>query len=341
MKGSAHLLLSAVLLSSTHAASAADDSPEKQIARKRFADGLRYYDEAEFKHDPKLYNMAYMEFSGAYAVYPDDKVLWNLGLSEVDSGRYADGLQHLQLYDAHQHVLDHPTQAKYKVLHEYLQRANLAAGHLSITGPAGAHVRVDGREVGVAPVALAVDAGAHQVEVQTAAGVQTVTVRPSAGETATVNLEAPPAAAPLAPAPQDSLPGRVAPVPPPEPAIDTQPFWTTRRDVGVGVAAAGVASLVLSGVFDAQAKSAANQAAALRGGSTACGSNCAALENAYSSQNSNATKSGAFLGVGIAAFAVGAAVFLWPTSPSPSGSRTAIGPLVMPQGGGLQLQGEL
>ena len=125
--------------------------------------------------------MAYMEFSGAYAVYPDDKVLWNLGLSEVDSGRYADGLQHLQLYDAHQHVLDHPTQAKYKVLHEYLQRANLAAGHLSITVPVGARVRVDGREVGVAPVAMPVEAGAHQVEVQTAAGVQTVTVRPSAG----------------------------------------------------------------------------------------------------------------------------------------------------------------
>jgi hypothetical protein len=340
MKGSAHLLLSAVLLSSAQAASAADDSPEKEIARKRFADGLRYYDEAEFKHDPKLYNKAYMEFSGAYAVYPDDKVLWNLGLSEVDSGRYADGLQHLQLYDAHQHVLAHPTQAKYKVLHEYLQRANLAAGHLSITGPAGARVRVDGREVGVAPVTLAVDAGAHQVEVQTAAGVQTVTVRPSAGETATVNLEAPPPAAPLAAVPQDSLPGRVAPAPPHEPGTDTQPsFWTTRRDVGVGVAAAGVASLVLSGVFDAQAKSAANQAAALRGDSTACGSNCAALENAYSSQNSNATRSGVFLIVGIGAVAAGAAIFLWPTSPS--ASRTAVGPLLLPHGGGFQLQGEL
>jgi hypothetical protein len=128
-----------------------------------------------------------------------------------------------------------------------------------------------------------------------------------------------------------------------EPVAVASPFWTARRVWGASVVGAGTVSLVVSGVFAAQAQSASNRAAELRGGSTTCtGSNCAALNNAYSSQASDATSSTVFLIGGLAAVVTGAVLFLWPTAaPSVPGAQKAFGPLVIPHGGGFQLQGEL
>src|SRR5208282_304651 len=106
-------IVAAVACGAWAPAALGDDSAERE-AHKRFAEGLRSYDEAEAKHDPKLYEAAYLAFVQAYRLYPSDKVLLNLALSEVKSARYVDGLVHLRLYEARAHV--QPGHPKYPIV---------------------------------------------------------------------------------------------------------------------------------------------------------------------------------------------------------------------------------
>jgi hypothetical protein len=319
----------------------------KAAAQESYERGNRVFNQAEQMHDRALYEAAYLQFSQAFAIFPDERILWNLIVSEIKTERDVDALRHLRSYDKHQHVTDVPGHPHRALFATFFAQASKATGHLAIEAPVAAQLRLDDADIGVAPLEDPVDVtpGLHQVEARLPGGRTLVaSASPAAGEVTHVTLvEPPPEPGPAWTAVQRTA-AITSPSPPPErdELTGRQPsFWTARRDAGVGVAAVGVVSLVLSGVFDARSASAANRAAAIRGGSTTCGNDCPALEDAYRSENSDTTWSRVFLSVGIAAAAAGAVLFLWPTSSSPpSASRTALGPVVMPQGGGVQLRGE-
>src|SRR5262249_33885736 len=128
-----------------------------------------------------------------------------------------------------------------------------------------------------------------------------------------------PAPSPAAPATRTEAPASVATAAAPAATEAAAPaaaasWWTVRRIAGVGAAGTGGASLVVSAVFGAESNSAAGRAAALRGGSPTCSSNCGALESAYNKENTDATVSRVLLGLGLGAVAAGAALVLWPAS---------------------------
>ncbi len=93
MNRAALFILIVATLSGPRRAAADVDPAAKQRADERFAAGIRFYDAAEQKHDASnLYNPGLPGVRAqAYAIYQDDRVLWNLALSEVDTKRYVAG----------------------------------------------------------------------------------------------------------------------------------------------------------------------------------------------------------------------------------------------------------
>ena len=213
-----------------------DDDASKTLAQKRFTEGLHAYDVAEFKHDPKMYEVAYQSFLQAYALSPTDKVLWPLALSEVDTGRYLQGLGHLHLYDVHQHVIDQPSHGKFKLMQEYMARASSATGHATIGAPAGTPLSLDGRAIGAAPLPMQdLEPGAHVAE-----GLgQRLEFKVGAGDTVTVTIAPPPAPAPPPPAPASlrELPATPPAPPPASHGVRDAVRWSSS---GLAVAAVGV-----------------------------------------------------------------------------------------------------
>jgi hypothetical protein len=230
---------------------------------------------------------------------------------------------------------------------------------IQLEAPAGSEILVDGTSVGEkAPLADPIDLmpGRHAIQARSN-GATSIEIDAIAGTKQVLRIEtaAAPAAPSLVPAPASSQAAQPIDASSPSDAhtvVDSAaaesqpPFWTTRRKWAVGVAGVGVASLVVSGVFQAQSNSDKDQATSIGAGlgSSACSgamppSACGALNDAYAAQDRELTLSRVFLGVGIAGVAAGAAMFLWPESSSRG--HTAIVPLAVPRGGGLQLQGEL
>jgi len=180
----------------------------------------------------------------AYRLYPSDKVLLNLALSEVKSARYVDGLVHLRLYEARAHV--QPGHPKYPIVHEYMARAALHTGRIVVDAPMGAEVLVDGVSVGRMPVdPQDVSPGTHAVE---AAGQrQEVVVRVESSVSAHfLPAFLPTVATPPRPAPSTErtewktadTSAAAPPLPPaPNTAVRDVVRWTTS---GVAVAGFGV-----------------------------------------------------------------------------------------------------
>jgi hypothetical protein len=287
-----------------------DDDGSKTLAAKRFAEGLHAYDVAEFKHDPKMYEVAYQSFLQAYALSPTDKVLWPLALSEVDTGRYLPGMGHLRLYDAHQHVIEQPSHGKFKLMQEYMARASSATGHATIGAPAGTPLSLDGKAIGAAPLPMQdLEPGPHVAE-----GLgQRLEFKVGAGDTVTVTLTAPPPPAPpfAPPAPMREMPPTPPAPPPASHGVRDAVRWSSS---GLAVAAVGV------GVgFMVDANSRASDVNAFRSSHP---SGCASMQSAActqtqsmeSSYHQSVTLSQAFLVVG-AVSAVGAVASwtLWPS----------------------------
>jgi hypothetical protein len=97
--------LLSLLVASPAAAQSADPpltsvpATAKAAAQESFARGNRLFNQAEQKHDRTLYEAAYLQFSQAFAIYPDDRILWNLIVSEIKTDRDVDGLRHLRAYN--------------------------------------------------------------------------------------------------------------------------------------------------------------------------------------------------------------------------------------------------
>ena len=323
----------------------ADDAEDvaRQQADVSFREGQRLYKQGD-------YQRAWYEFSKANAIYPRASLLRSLGLCELKLNKPVDALAHFRAALAAPDLKPDqraPTQ-------EDIATAYALTGHITIRTNDGAAVTVDGQALASVPKdPVDVMPGHHVVEARVGPRSTKRDVETTAGavQEADIYVEGPASAAPAsapvarsaAPAPSDRPTVHDLAMPPATP--EQSSFWNARRGVGVAVAGAGLVALGLSVFFDSQASSSQSQAVGTRLGPSDCfGSmpapGCSSLSDAYSSQNTNATLSYLFLGVGIVGVVSGAALLLWPTSKSSSSSASLV-PLVSPFGGGLQLRGEL
>ena len=65
------------LAAASPAKAQSSDAPSaagKAAAQESYAKGIRYFNQAERKHDPALYESAYGQFREAFAIYPDDRI---------------------------------------------------------------------------------------------------------------------------------------------------------------------------------------------------------------------------------------------------------------------------
>lgn len=346
--------LAAILLASATASAQsppAPNDPALQAISKQFDEGKRLYREGKRLNDRALLERAYFDFAGAYAVYHGPGVLLNLVASERATGRDLDAMRHLRDFVSAYGVPDEHSEHHHTFQLSW-NAVNAATGHVEVVeAPAALHILVDGKEEpGTTPLATPIDVppGHHVLETS---GPEKLRVEADvvAGSTVRVNFIPAPRPAPTPRLASPTAPMPDAPSPPAADQLSPSPatsFWTGRRLWGASVAGAGAVSLLVSGVFAVKSHDAATSAAGLRASNTTCGSSpsggiCTALNNAYNTQNSDATVSQVFLAAGLVAVVTGATLFLWPTSPTPSGARTAIDPFMMPHGGGFQLRGDL
>ncbi|WP_394843901.1 hypothetical protein LZC95_43465 [Pendulispora brunnea] len=84
---------------------------------------------------------AWLAFKQAYTIYPSPKILWNLALSELDTGRNLDAARHLHTYAA----LKDPsvTQEKKKVASKRLAEARKKLGGILVEAAQGSKISVD------------------------------------------------------------------------------------------------------------------------------------------------------------------------------------------------------
>jgi hypothetical protein len=329
------------LLASAPIASAQPTTVEpahaEEMADARFKAGLKAYDRED-------YEAARLEFLQAQAIYPRASLLRNLALSELHTHRPLDALQHLRTF-----LADVGTTPDKRALAERsLGEAYAATGHLSITAAPGAHVKVDGKEVGVAPLKDAIDVvvGLHGVDAQMGgvalhesvqAGPGKLTeiafVQPVVGETKIV--VAPPTLAPPAGA---YVTGH----------RDHEPYWNSRRTVGVVIAGVGVVGMVIGGAFGAARGSdttnANNARVDVGPGPSACyappaslAPACAAETSALNSNGNDAHLEETMLIGGGVLVAVGLITTLWPNF-SPR-ARATVTPAAGPHTAGLQWSG--
>lgn len=315
----------------------------KQAAQQRYANGLKLYRAAERANDPAGYEAAYLEFVQAYAIYPDDKVLWNLAVCELDTKRYVDALRHFRDYDEHQRVLTSPAHPRRDDLLKNIDVATKKTAHVTVDAPRGLHVLVDSKDVGAAPIEKQVDLmpGPHTFELE-GQPASRVAVTPGAGEASTVRLvvEAPPA--PPAP-PAATVVPPIASTATPSPEAPSTAAGT-RTTLGIVAAGVGVASLATGIIFTAIASSKGSTAETFLAQHPApCTDRASAACSTYGSfldsEQSAATASRVFY-VASGVFAVGAVVLLWPRpAASPAPRAVWIRPAVTPIGGGLQIGG--
>jgi hypothetical protein len=325
-------------------APSADMAPAhaEAMADARFKAGLAAYDKGN-------YEAARLEFLQAQAIYPRPSILRNLALSELHVGRPLDALAHLRAF-----LADPGTTPDKRALAERsLGEAYAQTGHLSITAPEGAHVRVDGKEVGVAPLKEAVDvpAGLHGVDTDASGVAAHQKVDAAAGKLTEVAFVTPAVSAPVGAA----MGAQPAPLPPPvaEPAKGS--YWNGRRTVGVIIAGAGAVGMVVGAVFGANRSGETSDASTALGAAqsanpsapkaSACTNPpaagvapCTALSNALASNGTDAHVEDSLLIGGAVLVAAGLVTAFWPAGPEgPPAAQLA--PIAGPHVAGLQWSG--
>jgi hypothetical protein len=312
-----------MLLTSPAAAQSAAPPPDapttpKAAAQESYARGNRLFNQAEQRHDRALYEAAYLQFSQAFAIFPDDRILWNLLVVEMKTDRFVDGLRHLHTYEKRKGADPRRHSPEFTAV---LDQALRSTARIAIEAPAGVPVRVDGTDVGMAPFVDPVDVapGVHKLEATLING-KTLVARtsPAAGELAHVTLaEAPSDAAPP-PAVVPPLP--LAPLSPQASPADgaSTSWWTPARTIGVG--AAVVAAVGIGGGigFHFASTGNANQANSLRASvppnscaTATLSAACTNVENKINAANQDATLSTVSFVVGgvAAAASLGLIVF--------------------------------
>lgn len=340
----------AVLLAAAAAAGQAPpgkNDPALQAIAKQFEEGKRLFREGKRLHDAAMLERAYFDFKAAYAVYQGKGALLNLVDSELATNRSLDAMKHLREFlrvngppDGH---------SEYgRVFQEEWSAAFAATAHIVVEADPSLRLLVDGKDdAGITPLADPIDVapGHHVVESSGAEKLRAET-DVLVGGTEHVKLFAPARPSPPTPAAASTSAPEVTPPPVPEQPVtpDHPPYWTGRHLWGLGLVGGGVLSIGLGAFFAVQAHGDASTAASILSGlsPTACASGqsaqCQQLQSVHDDQSRDHTLNLVFMTAGVVAVATGAALILWPqTSPS----KTAIVPVLAPQGAGLQLRGEL
>jgi hypothetical protein len=209
----------------------AQSDGETEIARQRFLEGVRHYDQ----HD---YDKARLAFLQAYLLKPHPAVLLNLAQSQLRAGRYAEAAENFAKY-----IRENPTAEAMSHAKAAFEEARDKVGEVSVeVNATGAVINVDGSDVGKSPLPYAVYMmpGRHTVRATKGGLSADESLEAIAGQRMYVTLALPegsrmaPAtagAAAAAPAVAASAAPSAATYPPQElsPAPATQPESETHR----------------------------------------------------------------------------------------------------------------
>jgi hypothetical protein len=335
-----------VALSLAASGASAQGDPAKDQALARYQEGVALHDRGRDED-------AYVRFTQAYAVVQTPPILFNLARTEQLTGRLLDAAAHFRTYVAWP---EHPriTRELRAAAQASLGELNAQLGHLSITAPEGSHVRVDGREVGIAPLKEAVDVlvGLHKVEAAGSGSTLQESVNAGKGKLTDVAFMSPVVADTHVVVGAVPVPGPAvlpAPLPPVgvEEPVKPVPYWNGQRTVGIVIAGVGVVGMVVGGVFGAERGSETNDASAVTSqagasnsrcfGAASASAPCQSLANALSANGTDAAMETGFLIGGGVLLAIGAVLTLWPGRGHDS--RTGLTPIVAPGLAGLSWGG--
>lgn len=158
----------------------AQDDVATQMARERFQEGVKFYDQ-------KQYEKARAAFLQAYALKKHPAVLLNLAQSELRSKHQAEAAKHFAQY-----LREAPgSDAERGEAQKGLTAAKAAVGEMNVTVDVeGAEVFVDGTSEGRSPLpgAVYLTPGSHTLEAKKDGNVATATVTSLAGQTGSVTL---------------------------------------------------------------------------------------------------------------------------------------------------------
>jgi hypothetical protein len=123
----------------------AQSDGETEIARQRFLEGVKHYDQ----HD---YDKARLAFLQAYLLKPHPAVLLNLAQSQLRAGRYAEAAENFAKY-----IRENPSAEAMSHAKAAFEEARDKVGEVSVEVNApGAVINVDGTDVGKSPLPYAV-----------------------------------------------------------------------------------------------------------------------------------------------------------------------------------------
>lgn len=314
---------------SVHSAFAQTDF-ERQEAQARFDEGNKLYALGRYEE-------ARVKFTQAWATLKRPNVLFNLARAEQLSGKSIDAARH---YRAYARMSDPKiTPAQKKETADHLAEVGAHVGRLAITVPSGATVTVDGERLDDAALAepVEVPVGRHVIVATLGAEKRDQSATVAAGATIPIAIafEEPPRAS-------ERAAGGDRHVVEPPPVSPGRTFWDAPRWAGVGAVGAGLVAIGAGVAFGGSARDHRDRGDALQSGlgpggcaATPAPPSCGELTDARSAQDRDATLSKIFVGVGVAASAVGVALLVWPRGTADA----AIAPSVGKDGAGMILSG--
>lgn len=259
------------------------------------------------------YVEALEKFRSAYAKVASPKLLLNIGTTQRLLGRNTDAAESYErfLRDPSHDVGREPE------VRRILTEIDAVVGHVTVsTKTPGAKVRLDGRELGDAPIELSlrVEPGEHTIVADKpgmAAGVKAVTVGP--GQSAKVS-------------PEPTAPGLVV-------KTERVLVGDTQRIAGIVVGATGIGGLIAGSVLGGLALAANDEAAGHCAESTPTACTAAGVELGDDAKT-KATASTIALAAGAAITAGGLTLWLTAargTETDPQGVSASLRPLVSPE----------
>jgi hypothetical protein len=212
----------ALLLAPGAARGEAPSPPDLEEARKHYARGLQLYDQGAD-------DAALAEFERAYRLAPSWKLLYELGVVELQLGDLAACLRYLEQYL--EEGRDAVPPLRRREVEDRISRLRGQVGTLEVVTEAGAEIRIDDAPVATAPLGkpLFVNSGHHKVTAsKDGRSAEERMVSITGGDRARVELEIRPREASPSPTPAATALPPVAPVaaPPvaPEPAVPSPIF---------------------------------------------------------------------------------------------------------------------
>jgi hypothetical protein len=311
------MVCAAIALAAAAAPSRASaDEPERPSpsttemteAESRFREGLELYGKGSI-------NEARVKLVQAYAVLGRTNILWNLAVAEFYSSRLLDAIRHMrQFVKAPDAAPDDVKLAK----EQFIPAIEKQTGRVAITASRGTSISVDGEELGLAPLADAIDVlpGKHVVVGKGQSGTVAVEVEVRSGQLIPAKLANEVTAPPSGPPPGTALPYEDQhPLEPEREPSSTRLITTIVIGSGALVAAGiGVAFLALASSNGSDADSIANS---LGNDRSACAgvssSDCTSLREANDARNrDNNLATGFLIGAGVLAVGAAATYFFWP-----------------------------